>query len=333
MDTTSFRSNRMCVLLIAALAWGAIATWSQPLLASAPPACEKGSLYDYKTQACLPVVDIREELPRLELGGQTPPNLATMRKQQHGTQMPGFNRKRMRKPGGIGAGTLFNIGALPASGDTYLETYMGIYPGGLSNVSNWIYTTSTNRTEKGTETLGAYLGSTADFDVFDWSCSATDPCPLAKTHPTSPDWVVIIPLSNLNDGCHYVSVLDDSNILRTALQYRNETIMNGTWNENWVYLWNTCSSSWEGVYAHGYSGEQADCSLGQSCGWWGPIIETFGDTPSTVPALTFFGASLYTGGTLYLLTDAYTNWVPPVDPWTTFSRRPNFQWAVGGQLQ
>jgi hypothetical protein len=233
--------------------------------------------------------------------------------------------------GGIGAGTIFKIGALPASSDTYMQTFMGIYLGGLGNQSNWIFTTSTNRTEKGTETLAAYLGATADLDVFDWSCSTADPCPLAQ-HPTSPDYVVTIPLANLNDGCHFTDVQDGGGHWRTSVRYRNETTVSGNWNENWVYLKNYCDNTWEGIYAHGYSGAQADCSLGQSCGWWGPIIETFGDTPAVVPELTFVNARLYTDGVLYWLTDEYTDWVPPLAPWATFDLIPNHTWGVGGRL-
>ncbi len=314
------------------------ASWSQwEASTQEVPACPEKTMYDDESDSCLPVVDQREAFAKLHMKSKQPPSLALQRVQHHGTTSPSLSRGKssMPVPGGIGAGTVYRQGQLPATSDTYLQTFMGIYPTGLGNTANWIYTTATNRTEKGTEVLGAYLGSTAHLKVWDWSCSVAAPCPLNLENPNAPGWVSTVSLWDLySDGCHMTIVEDAGGHQRPSLRYRNRTWYDANyWNENWVYLKNYCNGSWEAIYAHGYSGQQINCSLYPStCGWWGPIVETFGDTPAIVPELTFVNARLYRSGTLYYLTNQYTYFVEPSAPWVRFDLTPNYSWGIGGRL-
>jgi hypothetical protein len=43
-----------------------------------------------------------------------------------------------------------------------------------------------------------------------------------------------------------------------------------------VYLWNYCEAEWDLIWQHEYRQSKTDCSISNSCAWWGPVFELFG---------------------------------------------------------
>jgi len=151
------------------------------------------------------------------------------------------------------------------------------------------------------------------------------------TSSTSPSFVYQKALGQLN-GCYITFINDGGGHNHNFIRYQNNTlklIANPSMWGNAVYLRNFCNGTWDLIYSHDYGGTQANCSAGTSCGWWGPIIETFNDPHPTIKELAFKDARLIIGATSYLLTGARTNWTAPPSQWTVFHRTANYTWGVG----
>ena len=237
-------------------------------------------------------------------------------------------------PGGLGAGTLYKAGALRVTSRAELSTSMIVHSQGIG-VSNWLFTTATNRTERTVEVVGIYLGWSASLGIFDWSCEVDHPCPNGSTGAS---WQWTREFNNLS--CYFAPGDDGGGHMHDLLSYVNKSVRRGDGVElpapvaNWrnsVLLLNQCTGEWDMVYRHDFRAAQRDCSVDQfACGWWGPIIETFQTDPQEViPELGFVGTALRHDRSWSVLGPAETDFTGPSAPWTLFHIQPNRSWGVG----
>jgi hypothetical protein len=236
-------------------------------------------------------------------------------------------------PGGLGAGTLYRQGSLQVASRAELYTQMIVHPEGIA-VPNWIFTTATNRTELTVEVVGMYIGTGASLGVFDWSCLPGYQCPNGSTVP-SWQWT-----RDLNDlSCYYRVSDDGGGHPHNLLSYVNRSHRRGNGNAppaptpNWtnsVLLLNRCTDEWDLVYSHAFRADQRDCSAENSCGSWGPIIETFNETPQPATReLGFLGSALRYDNKVSSLGPAETVFTGPAAPWFLFHIDANGSWGAG----
>jgi hypothetical protein len=223
------------------------------------------------------------------------------------------------------------LGKLSGHKQFLLATGMTVHPSGIGKLSNWIFTTSTNRSQKTLEVLGAYKGSTSDLDIFDWSCSTANPCETK----TSPSYVYIKSLSSLS--CYYATESDGGGHTQSIIHYQNRStvVQAGTpplW-QNSALLHNHCRNTWDTVYQHRFRVAQHNCALDNSCAWWGPILETFIATPEPpIKELGFQNSTLTVDGVTSKLLPTNTSFVAVFPPWKLFFRFPNYTWGAGSTI-
>jgi hypothetical protein len=305
------------------------------------PDCPEGTLFAPAFGSCLPVNDVRNNYRRGNSSTtiEIMPDLIALRNEknlEHNREPNG-----MPTPGGLGAGIQYNKSALQALNHSELYTYMFVYPLGVnpSGTLSWLYTTSTNRTEKTVEVVGIYgnsIGASGDLGIFDWSCSSDYPCPNGQSGPS---WQWTQPFSIFQ--CNMTGIIDEGGDLQTSLYYDNESIQLDygsppLW-ENLVYLWNYCTSAWDLIYSHQFRVYQKDCSLynpsdSGSCGWWGPILETFDNPEPQINELGFENTMLFHDGTWSSLSTSETTFNYPVSPWILFHLNPNQGYGTGNYL-
>jgi hypothetical protein len=304
--------------------------------------CPSGTLLELHSGGCFPARDVTANGMGQQPTPVRPPSLLELRRQQRGVQsarpsaQPLRTQSGMPTPGGIGVGIIYRSGQLQAINGSELTTNMIVHPEGL-NPSNlgldWLFTTASNRTEKGVEVVGIYpSNSPGSLGVFDWSCSPNDPCVQGNTAPA---WVWVTVFTNL--ACNVKSQLTNAGYIQNVMKYNNLTTETAfasppSW-QNAVYLFNYCNNGWDLVYQHQYKVDQQDCSigcssLGFSLGWWGPIFETFpsatGDPFPQINNLGFEGtALLHDGVWSYLSSDesdasAQADFSYPNSPWLLF---------------
>jgi hypothetical protein len=297
------------------------------LLLAAPDACGAGTLLNPRLDRCVHVEDRRAEFAAASGNAGRLPDLRVLRGTLHGGPV--------RAPlGDLASGVAFRYGHLRVENEATLYTRMIVRPGGVGNLSNWLYTTATNRTERTVEVVGMYHGPTvAQLGIFDWSCSPADPCGAQ----TSPSWQVCWPLSQL--ACNYGLHPDGGGHDVPLMYYANGTRRDGQgrWH-NEVFLWNECLDQWDLVYSHSFGGSQRDCSaLNQVCGWWGPILESFVGQPNPVmPELGFLDGELRYDGKTSLLLPEDVEFFTPQTTWSVLHGTPYGSWTVGvgaSQLQ
>lgn len=246
-------------------------------------------------------------------------------------KLPNLATLRQRKKGGLGTGVGYKNGMIEVSGWAELHEEMYIHPEGLvpAGPLTWLFTTATNRTEKTVEVVGIYYAENpGDFGIFDWSCSESDPCPNGETGPT---WQWTKPLTEY--PCNTTRVVNQAGHVHDMLYYTNMSVKLDeadppTW-QNVVYLWNYCTSSWDLVYQHIFHTVQKDCSLDGSCGWWGPILETFDDAEPQIKSLGFQSTYLLHDGTWSSLSPDETDFTQPGPPWKLFFLDPNKGYEAG----
>jgi hypothetical protein len=247
------------------------------------------------------------------------PNLA--RKRRDHRFRKGLEPVEAPVPGGIGIGTLFKSGELTVTERAELETTMFVHPAGVEPSTtnlDWLFSTSTNRTAGGVEFVAGYQGANPGWlGVFDWSCSAADPC---EDGETGPSWIWTFALDSRPE--YLFAVYDDGGHLQDAVRYvnRTERVAGGPsprWR-NQVLLWNDADQMWDLVYEHSYSGVQADCSV-TGCAWWGPILEDFRvDAALPLPEIRELGFQdtvLRHDGVASTLGPDETDFVLPAAPW------------------
>lgn len=271
--------------------------------------------------------DARQHFPpsTAQVHGRAVPKLSTLRAGSLGTPPV---------PGGIGAGTLYRQGSLQVTSRAALSTQMIVHPTGI-DAPNWIMTTATNRTELTVEVAGIYLGTGGALGVFDWSCLPDYPCPNGSTGAS---WQWTRDFADL--PCYYAAGDDGGGHVHNLLSYVNRSQRRG--NEtappppvpNWtnsVFLLNHCTGEWDLVYSHSFRAAQRDCSADSySCGWWGPIIETWIEGPQpAINELGFLGSTLRHDNKVSSLAPVDASFSPPSPPWVLFHIVPNGSWAAG----
>lgn len=304
------------------------------LAAIAQAQCPAGTLGEPGGE-CLPVVAV--QIPYPHVADEQPPDLAYARRWSYRAVVQSRADRTQPRPGGIGAGTTYDVGKLRATLGATLTTNVYVWPDGLpesnSNLT-WLYLTASNRTQFGAEgpVLLYPAGKLGQIGVYDWSCSVTWPCVTATATYTAPAWVWTSDM--LNFACDITTEDAPDGHVVSRIKYINETVINTTtgWT-NAIFLRNFCYQRWDRVYKHKYGGAQKDCSADNSCAWWGPIIETFlKDATQPLPKIDevgFQGASLVHNGYLSdLLTDA-TTFTAPSSPWKLFFLAPNNGYGVG----
>jgi len=309
-----------------ALARGAI----EPTPASR--ACPNDTRLGPRHDACFPVRDARGV--RSDATARRLPNLGELRRQRR-------SRRRLEPigapvPGGIGIGTTYLSGQLTALSEAELEITVFVQPDGIEPTNQnleWLFSTATNRSDRGVEVVAWYhFDGPGALGIFDWSCSAAWPCAGGKT---TPSWIWSYLLSSLPDNLF--QVFDDGGHLQTALRYVNRTQRLDTatpplWR-NSVLLWNERNQGWDLHYEHTYRAEQRDCSAGNACGWWGPILEDFRvDVSQPYPEIRELGfqdTQLLHDGALSQLGPDETSFLPPITPWILAHHEPNAAYGAG----
>jgi hypothetical protein len=177
-------------------------------------------------------------------------------------------------PGGVGYGAMYKSAFKVAynSGASIASTV--ICPTKVAgNVNTWFYLTSTNRTAKGVEAFISYY-SQEDFyfKVFDWSKDEDD------------RWQLAIPKSNLGDYLHQKTI---NNVSYQVIILQNITsqISNNLWN-NIVYLYKPSTDSYVLVYSSTYNSSENE-QKGDWVGSWGPIVETFQASYTSINTVGF----------------------------------------------
>ncbi|WP_437690835.1 cellulose binding domain-containing protein [Sorangium sp. So ce176] len=296
--------------------------------------CAAGLLQNPETQQCAPIADRRAEAQRAAARRpeRLPPNLKALRGTADGAPPRAEARAARSRvsipdhvPGGLGAGVSYKSGALPVTESSTLYTHMIVYPEGLGfDVPADLFTTATNRTEKTVEVVGWYReASVHHIGIFDWSCSATDPCAGGQTVPS---WIWTRPFSD--NTCQLTQMADGAGVNHETLYYANATVSTASGWENRVLFWNYCTSQWDLEYVHAFTGPQQDCSV-TGCGWWGPIVENFSpleDQP--FPQLGFIDTSLVHDGVTSLLPPSETDFNGPPSTWHLCFIDPNTSWST-----
>lgn len=306
---------------------------SQSSALEGPAPCAAGTLFNPDTQQCAPVVDRRSDVaPAAARAPQRlPPNLQTLRSTRDGAPRAAPRGSRAPSgtpdhvPGGLGAGVSYKSGALQANLSSTLYTHMIVYPDGLGfDVPADLFTTATNHTEKTVEVVGWYReASVHHIGIFDWSCTTDSPCAGGQT---TPSWIWTRPFSD--NPCQLAELADGASITHQTMYYANATVTTADGWENRVSFWNSCTSSWDLVYSHAFTGPQKDCSV-IGCGWWGPIVENnspLEDQP--FPELGFIDSSLIHNGVTSLLPPSETDFNGPPSTWHLCFIDPNRSWTA-----
>lgn len=245
----------------------------------------------------------------------------------------------MPVPGGLGSGVNFEQGSLQVLDSADLQTTMYVHPNGVapSEFIDYLFTTSTNRTDLTIELVGSYSGATgAAILLWDWSCSPTHPCPNSSTQA---GWQLTLSFSALS--CSIENIIDAGGHPQQAIRYSNSSIKEDRGSpplwRNRVRFWNFCDAAWDLIYEHAFRADQRDCSLDNACGYWGPIIETFGLIPQILE-LGFEDSVLIHDGLTSLLPPGDASFTAPHDPctgesgdacWTLCHLEPNRGFGVG----
>lgn len=341
MQTLSTPRNPFSLLLLMLLA---------PFLyagpASSQDACPPETQFDLSSKRCAPIRDKRDTVNREptnvpSLQELRTDNLPQSQVQKSKATLEEESEIDIPPPGGIGAGTTYLSGTLQTLTHGELHTDMFIYPEGYNPSTlgmDWLFTTATNRVEKGVEVVGIYFRASPNgsLGVFDWSCSQEYPC---ENGSPEPSWIWTNPFSSFE--CNIGDTVDPGGHLQETIRYVNKSIrlddeQPPLW-ENTVYLWNFCNAAWDLVYEHAYRSNQRDCSSGPfRCSWWGPILETFRNPNEPVPLINELGfdnSSLLHDGDWSTLPRDETRFDPPIAPWRLFHIDANRSYGVGNNIQ
>jgi hypothetical protein len=293
-------------------------------IAVAQENCDDGSVWEPYTEVCAEVRDVRDEF----LPGST--------------EQASAGEISELVPGGLAVGTTYRPNELVALESGRLHTRMFVHPDGLQPDGPMpiLATPARNRVHHSAELVGMYPSNRLDAGVlglFGWSCLPEYPCPDGRT---SPGWQWFRDFSTL--GCNITHTVDQGNHAQKVLYYANHTdkLDNGTppQYQDAVYLWNYCDTAWDLVWSHVYREEKVDCSVpGAGCAWWGPSLETFGDSYPRIAELGFEDSLLYHDGVWSELRWPEAGFREPevwatYTPWQLFHLDPNRSYGVGNFL-
>ncbi|HEV3384779.1 MAG TPA: hypothetical protein VG097_08180 [Gemmata sp.] len=266
------------------------------------------SLYDPAFQVTVPVLDAREEFSRLSVELPQSNDLARVLA-AHKTARRARRRFADRRiSADADDGHSRAIGFWPIENQLLFTAstairYVIIFPDTVGgDFSTYLYLTSSNRSEHGTESHIAFVGQQGpEFWIYDWSlCNHR----LARQ----------IPISNLTK---YIFPISTQGLQRNGILVFNQTrLAPGTTNwTNCVYLGvfvNGKLDHFDSVYSNGY---ELDSNAEQqpSCnGFWGPELETFQNYTQPINAAGFSGCWLIQDGVNNTLNDSNTQ--PHIDP-------------------
>ncbi|MFH2063732.1 MAG: PKD domain-containing protein [Pseudomonadota bacterium] len=172
-----------------------------------------------------------------------------------------------------------------------------------------------------------YLG------IWDWSCTADYPCQNGSFEPGF-QWTA--PFSEFE--CNMTEIVDKGGHYQTIIQYANISKKKDEgdpplWRHE-VMLWNFCNGGWDLIYEHESRFNKLDCSLANNtCAFWGPLLETFGDDAyPEINELGFEDTLLYHDGIWSELTPDEASFVNPITPWELFHLDPNRDYGVGNYV-
>ena len=225
-------------------------------------------------------------------------------------------------PGGVGYGYYFYNNVLLWTNSTIADYYVIVptFPG--QNLTNYLYLTSTCRSQLGTESLIAYTPgpNEAAFWIYDWAQAqwqvAMD-LPLA--HPqyltTRPDeFAINRQMIHVRNGTYYLGFANGQ------FQWRNQ-----------VMLFNFTRDDWDLIYSYNYGTANLTDNIytsGDGNGFWGPIVETFGTYTNINPV----GFDLIR---LFQDANANSSWLNPANsyvvmasPWQLLTRATNTSFTV-----
>jgi hypothetical protein len=222
-------------------------------------------------------------------------------------------------PGGVGFGYYFYDNALLWTNSTIADYYV-IAPTLLGQPVSYLYLTSTCRAQLGTEALVEYDATSAvAFWIYDWAQAAANRWQLFMNLPIDhPEYLTKRP--------------DEFAFTRQMVHLRNGTYYQGfadgqfQW-QNQVMLFNFNRGDWDLIYSYNYGTTSLTDNLygsgGDSTGFWGPILETFGSYTNINP-VGFDLIRLFQDGN----PDAY--WLSPANshvetssPWQLLTEAPN----------
>jgi hypothetical protein len=264
--------------------------------------CET-AIYDPAFQVTVPAVDARDEFKRLAEGPPSDENdlaaFASHKKARHAT-VPGSNGKR--PTGAANDGRSRSIGFWYIEGqlefaNATASRHVIVFPDTVGgDFSSFLYLTSTNRSEKGTESHIAYVRQEPpQFFVYDWSLNKNER--LARR-------VLISKMGK------YVFPVSTQGFQRNGILVLNETrLLEGTIWANCVHLGVHADGKlhhFDTVYSNRY---ELDCNLEQQhrCnGYWGPEVEYFQDFTRPINAMGFTGCWLIQDGVAVTLNEANT---------------------------
>jgi hypothetical protein len=273
-------------------------------------------------------VDREDHFPpgQAKAGGKDVPNLKTFR---GNSGIAGANAG-MPVPGGLGGGTLYDAGRLKATKSADLRTWMIVHPSGIGALTDWVFTTATNRTEMTIEVVGIYnADDSGSLGIFDWSCSPSHPCLGGSTGAA---WIWTKPFSQMS--CYWQKKTDPGGHEHRAMHYSNKSEKMDDkspplWR-NRVTIYDDCTDAWHIVYTHYFRANQKNCSVDNACGWWGPILENFIEgTKPGIKEVGFWGSDLWHNGTKSSLDTDDTHWTGPPSPWKVYHRNANRSWGIG----
>ena len=174
-----------------------------------------------------------------------------------------------------------------------------LFPDTLGAVSNnFLYLTSTNRSEKGVEAhIAFYAQETARFDIYDWSQNGNDGTRVCD-----------VPITDL---AKYVTPTTSQGLPFNAITLVNETrlLTQTTW-QNRVHLAVLVENQidhYDTIYSYEYS---IECNAQQNAnrnGYWGPEVEFWqGSFPQQISAVGYQDVWLIQDGDSYSLSDGNT---------------------------
>jgi hypothetical protein len=227
-------------------------------------------------------------------------------------------------PGGVGYGYYFDNTALLWTNSTIADYYV-VAPTYLGGNVETLYLTSTCRAQLGTESLIEYSGENeAQFWIYDWSQAATNPWQVTVDLPTdNPQYLTTRP--------------DEFAVERQMVHVRNGTaylgFSGGQYNwQNHVMLFDFARGDWDLVYSYNYGTTNMTNNIptaaGESTGFWGPIVETFG-TYTNVDTVGFDLIRLFQDGNANPFWLAPSNsYVEKSSPWNLLTYAPNTSFTV-----
>lgn len=229
--------------------------------------------FDAETSRYLPVRDLR-------------PKVLAKTKSASLKRLP---PRQLRGPvalGSVGCGVIYQTGQLPFT--DYSAAYYDIVLAKQlrGDSTNYLYLTSTNRTQAGVEALAVYYAQSApSFAIYDWSLS-------------TPKWVVTITSAQLDPYQHPVTVgakalegISVANVTRRVSATANR------WSND-VLLRRRDAAGYDWIYSRGYT----ITVMGEN--WWGPIAETFQPYAQHIDPVGFGGFMLVQQGAIRRLTPA-----------------------------